>query len=316
VRVPGWLARLGGSSATFAIFAVCAALIVPEQAVAAQTPASIPLNLQVLEQKMGELKVTSLRFSEKTSVTVPHGEGKILDLLKLLLGGGVSGEGTTSPKAGNVVLSFLGHPLTFREVDGTTYFYLRALGSKDHGRPWVKLGPGGFAELITVNGKHVKAPMISEPKIGEPALAEPPFEGLRKALAASKEVRELVPGMLYGQPVTSFLAVLEPEQLKREHLASTARLGLPAVQPPTATLEVSFAQNGLPVRTVIAEDDQSTSISLTLAIPAINFPLVIAPPPTSQTISVAQLRKLERRARKHSHRSARALTSDKGRQLR
>src|ERR1700685_2691436 len=52
------------------------------------TPVSIPLSLQALEQKMGELKVTSLRFSEKTSVTVPHGEGKVLSLLKLLLGGG------------------------------------------------------------------------------------------------------------------------------------------------------------------------------------------------------------------------------------
>ena len=76
----------------------------------------------------------------------------------------------------------------------TTYFYLRALAAKDHGRPWVKLGPGGLAELFTVNGKHVKAPKTAEPKIGEPALAEPPFEGLRKALAGSKEVRELGPG--------------------------------------------------------------------------------------------------------------------------
>jgi hypothetical protein len=265
------------------------------------TPVSLP-NLQVLEQKMGELKVTSLRFSEKTSVTVPHGEGKILGLLKLLLGGGISGEETTSPPAGNVVLSLLGHPLTFREVDNVTYFYLRALASKDHGRPWVKLGPGGFAELITVNGKHVKAPATSEPKIGEPALAEPPFEGLRKALAGAKEVREVGAGTLYGQPVTSFLAVLEPEQLKREHLASAARLGVPAAQPSTATLEVSLAQNGLPVRTVITEDDQGTVISVTLEIPAINFPLVIAPPPASQTITVSQLRELERQARKrHRH---------------
>jgi len=271
----------------------------------AQTPVSVPPNLQALEQKMGELQITSLRFSEKTSITVPHGEGKILGLLKLLLGGGISGEETTSPLAGNVVLSLFGHPLTFREVGSTTYFYLRALAAKDHGRPWMKLGPGGFAELITVNGKHVKAPKIAEPKIGEPALAEPPFEGLRKALAGAKEVRELDPGTLYGQPVTSFLAVLEPEQLKREHLASAARLGLPAPQPPTATLEVSLAQNGLPVRTVVTEHDQGTVISATVEIPAINFPLVIEPPPASQTITIRELRQLERQARKHSHHRAR-----------
>jgi hypothetical protein len=69
---------------------------------------------------------------------------------------------------------------------------------------------------------------------------------------------------------------------------------------------VSLAQNGLPVRTVITEHDQGTVISVTLEIPAINFPLVIKPPPASQTITMAQLRKLERQARKHSrHRAPR-----------
>lgn len=176
---------------------VFSALAIPAQAVA-QTPVAVPPkvppNLQALEQKMGELKVTSLRFSEQTSVTVPHGQSKILKLLKLLLGTGISGEVTTSPTAGNVVLSLFGHPLTLRVVDGTTYFYLRALGRVDHGRPWVKLGPGGLAELFTVNGKHIKAPKTSKPKIGEPALAEPPFEGLRHALAGAREVRELGAG--------------------------------------------------------------------------------------------------------------------------
>ncbi len=265
--------------------------------------------LQVLEQKMGELKITSLRFSEKTSIAVPHSTGKLMRVLKLLLGAGsgISGEGTTSPPAGNVVLSLFGHPLRLRAVDNTTYFYLRALGRVDHGRPWVKLGPGGLAELFTVNGKHIKAPKTSEPKIGEPALAEPPFEGLRKLLTGAKEVRELGAGTVDGQPVTSFLAVLEPEQLGREHLASAARLRLPPPAPPapTVSLEVSLTQNGLPVRTVITEHGQGTVISVTLEIPAINFPLVIEPPPISQTITLAQLRKLERQARKHSHRHAR-----------
>ncbi len=60
---------------------VFSALAIPAQAVA-QTPVAVPPkvppNLQALEQKMGELKVTSLRFSEQTSVTVPHGQSKIL----------------------------------------------------------------------------------------------------------------------------------------------------------------------------------------------------------------------------------------------
>jgi hypothetical protein len=98
-----------------------------------------------------------------------------------------------------------------------------------------------------------------------------------KALSTAQEVRELGTGTLYSQPVTSFLAVLAPEQLEHEHLASAAQLQLP--QPPTATMEVSFAENGLPVRTVITEHSGETVISATLDIPAINFPLTIDPHP-------------------------------------
>jgi len=119
--------------------------------------------------------------------------------------------------------------------------------------------------------------------------------------------------LLQGRPVEagSVARVAAPDLesiiLKglREHLASAARLGLPAPQPPTATLEVSLAQNGLPVRTVVTEHDQGTVISATVEIPAINFPLVIEPPPASQTITIRELRQLERQARKHSHHRAR-----------
>ena len=67
------------------------------------------------------------------------------------------------------------------------------------------------------------------------------------------------------------------------------------------TLETSSAQNGLPVRTVIAERSEGLTVSATVNIPAINFPLVIEAPPASRTISIGQLRKLERRARRRHH---------------
>jgi hypothetical protein len=265
---------------------------------ATQTPALLPANLQALEQKMEELKITSMRFSALLSVAVPHKEHEVARFLKLLgVDSRISGEETISPPAGNVTFSLFGHPFKLRVVGGTTYLYLRSLARVDHGRPWVKLGPGGFFELFTVKGKSVKPPKTAPPK--EPALAEPPFAGLRKALAGAAEVRELGAGTLYGQPVTNFLAILEPEQLKREHLASLSRL-LPPRQPPTATLEVSLGQNGLPLRTVITEHEEQTTLSVTLDIPAINFPLVIEAPPAAQTISVAALRALGRRHR-HRH---------------
>ncbi len=262
----------------------------------------LPPSLVGLEQKAEELKVTSLRFVAQSSVTLPRSDHQALRVLKALgADSQISGEETFSPAAGNVTFSLLGHPFTLRVVGKTTYVYLRALGRVDHGRPWIKLGRDGFAELITEeNGKPLKPSKTSAPTIGAPALAEPPFTGLRKTLAGAEEVRETGTATLYGQPVTDFLAILEPEQLKRESLASMSHL-LPPRQLPTVTMEVSLAQNGLPVRTVITTHDKGTTVTATVNIPAINFPLVIEAPPASQTVNVAQLRKLERRARRHHH---------------
>ena len=230
-----------------------------------------------------------------------HSDHGVAKLLKLLLPTRVSGEETLSPASGNVTFSLFGHPFKLRAVGKTTYLYLRALARHDHGRPWIKLGPGGLFELFKVNGKHVKPPKTSESKVGQSALTEPPFTGLRNALAGAEEVRETGTGTLYGQPVTNFLAILEPEQLGHEKdLASTSRRR-PSPQPPMVTLETSLAQNGLPVRTVLSEHGEGLTVSATMNIPAINFPLVIEAPPASQTISIARLRKLERHASRRHH---------------
>ncbi len=270
--------------------------------------APLPASLLALEQKMEELQVTSMRFSAETSFAVSRGSHRLKKLLKLLLSTGISGEETFSPAAGNVTFTLFGHPFKLRLVGNTTYLYFRALARHDHGRPWIKLGPGGLFELFKVNGKHVKPPTTPESKVDQPALAEPPFTGLRKALAGAEEVRETGNSTLYGQPVTSFLAILEPEQLEHEKgLASTSRR-LPSPQPPMVTLETSLAQNGLPVRTVIAEHGGGLTVSATVNIPAINFPLVVEAPPASQTISIARLRKIERRDRRRRRSKTQAAT--------
>jgi hypothetical protein len=278
--------------------AVPAALAAEGAPASAHTPVVLPSGLPALEQKMEELEITSMRFSARASITVPRSERKLLGFLKLLGGeSGISGEETISPAAGNITLGLFGHPFKLRVVGSTTYYFARA--SRHHRGIWVKLGPGGILEMFIVNGKHIKVPKATPPK--EPTLAEPSFAGLRKALAGAEEVRELGTGTLYGQPVTNFLAVLEPEQLKLENPASTSRLAPHPPQPPTVTLETSIAQDGLPVRTVVAEQSEGTVISVTLNIPAINFPLVIEAPPASETITVAQLRRIERRDRRHHH---------------
>jgi hypothetical protein len=297
----------------FVAISVAAPMLVgaPSAALAAEpsTPAQphppLPASLVVLEQKMDALKVTSMRFSSGTSFAVRHGNlGGFSKLLKLFLPSEVSGEETLSPQAGNFTLTLFGHPFELRVVGGTTYLDLAGRGRGPHHRYrhiWVKLGPGGLLEVFTVNGKHLKPRKTSKSTVNQPALAEPPFTGLRKALAGAEEVREAGISTLDGQPVTSFLAILEPEQLEHEKdLASTSRR-LPSPQPPMVTLETSLAQNGLPVRTVLTEHGEGLTVTATVSISAINFPLMIEAPPASQTISIARLRKLERRARRHHH---------------
>jgi hypothetical protein len=262
-------------------------------------PAVPPPALQALEQKMGELKLTSLRFSEQTSTILPPHEHQLRKLLKLFgLGSRTFGEVTISPPAGNVTIGLFGHPFTLRLVGKAIYLYLRALAPHDHGRPWIRLGPGGLAELVTVNGKPLpKSAKATAPASGEPALAEPPFTGLQKLFAGAKEIRELGAGTLYGQPVARFLAVLEPRALARKSLPPAA-LKSPALKLPTTTVEVSFAPSGLPLRTTMVTHDAGITTATTLDIPAANFPLVIEAPPADQTISAARLRTLERRVRR------------------
>lgn len=267
----------------------------------ATSHAPLPASLLALEQKMEELQVTSMRFSAETSFAVSRGSHKLKKLLKLLLSTGVSGEETFSPAAGNVTFTLFGHPFKLRIVGNATYLYFRALARHDHGRPWIKLGSGGLFELFKVNGKHVKPPKTPASKVDQPALAEPPFTGLRKALAGAEEVRETGTSTLYGQPVTNFLAILEPEQLEHEKDLASASRRLHSPQPPMVTLETSLAQDGLPVRTVLTEQGEGLTITATIDIPAIDFPLVIEAPPPSQTIGIARLRKLERRARRRRH---------------
>jgi hypothetical protein len=260
---------------------------------ASASAATPPPALAALELKMSELKITSERFSVQTSIAVPHGSGKIEQLLKLLgLDSKTTGEVTFAPATANVSLSLFGQPFTLREVDEVEYVDFPGLGRADHGRPWVDLGQAGLAALFTING-HTPAPETTEPPVTEPKLAEPPFQGIANTLAGAREVREVGPGTVSGQAVTSFLATLEPSQLKSKTLATAARRR-PASEPATGTLEVSLTEAGLPVRTIAVVHDSRETVTVTLEIPAVNFPLVIEAPPAAQTIALATLRKLER----------------------
>jgi hypothetical protein len=277
----------------------------------AAAAATLPPGLVALEQKTSELRISTLRFSLQTSITAPKDKHQLASLLRLFgLDSKISGEATITPPASNVTFNLFTLPLTLRTVGKAAYVYIAKLARYDHGRPWIELGPGGLVELFTVNGKPLTRSQPVKTQTQEPSLAEPPFTVLEKELAEAREVRELGPGTLDGQPVTRFLAVLEPAQLKNEALASAARR--PRVHnpplPPTATLEVSLSPAGLPVQTVITVSAGGIITSATLEIPAVNFPLVIEAPPAAQTLSIGAYRKLEKQDKTRAHKRRRKHT--------
>ncbi len=115
----------------------------------AATPATLPPELVSLEQKMGELKIASMRFVQRTSVMPPPSD----EARKLLTLTGLqsreSGEVTTSPPAANVTFDFFGTPLTIRAVGATAFVYIRKLGAADHG------GHGsGLVGVVWANSSH------------------------------------------------------------------------------------------------------------------------------------------------------------------
>jgi len=259
----------------------------------ANAAAVLPPELVALEQHTSELKLTSLRFTLGESTIVPGGDHEVAKLLKLLGGDSTTtGEETLAPPAANVSLDFLGLRLTARIVTGVDYVYIAKLARLDHGRPWIRLGRGGLGELFTVNGHPAPIKKDATPPSSVPTLAEPPFAALEKDLAGAREVHVVGPGTVDGQPVTSFVAVLEPSQLEGEKRP----LLKPALALPTTTLEVSFAQSGLPVRTIIRAQDSQFTDTETLEIPTVNFPLVIDAPPAARTIGIRAYQRLARRS--------------------
>jgi len=271
----------------------------------ASAPASPPLpsELVVLAQKMAALKITSLRFAVLVSVAERHRSPALNSLLALFgdAGSSVRGEETFEPAAANLTLGRFGTQLTFRVVGGAEFMYFKRLGRRDGGRPWIRLGPGGFGELLAIEGAESRTPAPPthlEPTPALPSFARPPFTTLTDTLEHALTVRELAPAVLGGQPVSRFLATLRPGQLGSPAAPSGP---VPQPPPPQPTLEVCFAANGMPVRIVLALSVLGVKTTATVDFPAVNFPLAIEAPPPAETLSLAELRRLSAKKDRRGH---------------
>jgi hypothetical protein len=285
--------------AVVCLAALCALACLPATALASTpAPVTLPPDLVALEQKLGELKLTSLRFSVVTKLSGRHVSRETRKFFELFgLGSQITGEETLSPEAGEVTLSLFGQRMTLRVIGSSAWVSFPALIAHDGGRRWIALGPGGLVELFTLE-EPAAAPSHPEPlksTVGQPDYAEPPFTKLEQQLAGARELHELGPGTADGQSVTRFRARLRPAQLEAKKpspqlVRLRRRLHLPPPPTPKLTLEVAFAASGMPVRIVLAETLVGTTTTATVDFPAVNFPLTIEPPAAAETISIAELK--------------------------
>ncbi len=262
--------------------------------------AQAPSRLQELEQKMEALQVSSERFTLTTALTgekLPRALGGLFGELS------ASGEVTLSPEAGQVTVNLFGKPLVMRLVGGVSYLYVPELSEHDHGRPWIKLGRKPFSELLRSSSGGVGAVTAS---------SKPAFAGELKLIKEATALTEVGATTVDGQEVTHFTGIFNPakaEKAPRSITVKTARGRRVVHVPPikqSGRLELFIAPNGLPVRTILAittsagtaHRTKGVTVTVTLDIPAINFPLVVEAPPASETITLAQLKALEKKTAK------------------
>jgi hypothetical protein len=256
-----------------------------------QPQATIPADLQALEQKMAQLHVNSERFSVAMDLSLELGKGAVFPLV---IGG--SGTVSESPQEGSFKVGLFGAGEESRLIGDTLYRHETSIAEYDGGRPWVRSTHSSLDGAIGVSPTAV---------IGQGAPSPGSFANLIEAVNAGESFLEVGPTIVEGRQVTEFEMTLNPENVFKS--ASKTMLQELSKQRPTAVkLELYISPDGLPVRTVAAIEVEHQTISIMVDILALEVPVAVKPPPARQTIDEARLNKLKReRAKCHSLRPRR-----------
>jgi hypothetical protein len=113
-------------------------------------------------------------------------------------------------------------------------------------------------------------------------------------LKASSDVRSLGASTVDGQAVTGFAGTADAKQIEQSTLSAKLRRAVAKSKiKASAKFEMFLAANGLPVRSHLVLAFAGVKLNVTEDIPAIDFPVApIAPPPASETITGAELKKI------------------------
>lgn len=261
----------------------CAAGATPESSLTSPT-AVLPPDLVALEQKAEALHVNSVSFTVLTEVPAEVGS--------LVLSFRGSGVASVSPEEASMESEMLGVTNKTRVVGHAIYTYSFVAAAHDKGRPWVRRhhAAGLGVDPLSLDGAVFSTSGVGS-GIEAGTAAGGSFAGIARAFAEASSVTEVGPEIVNGSQATEFSATLSPSEflagLSQEFPKVKRKLGKLS-----ARLYVSFAPDGLPVRTSWTVGDRAMRITSTIDITATEVPVSVKAPPADKTIGAARLKKL------------------------
>jgi|CZKG01.1.fsa_nt_gi hypothetical protein len=254
------------------------------------TAATLPPQLQALEQKMEQLQVNSERFSVLLQgvgkVTSESSGGKggkpIRRTRHVSLSEKQLGEASLSPAEGEIFKGSSSRP-SLIAIGSTLYLY-QGRGTRRHRqRPWVRLRSPGESLAALVFPFHGGTP--SEMDAGGRGSYAGLINLLSTAVGAVSTEGQV---SIQGQPTTRFSATVEPLRLVKG--LSAKELEVLDKHRFTEKLTVFVTEAGLPIRVVAASasNKQFTSTQTT-EILAVNVPVNVRRPPAHQTAAEPSL---------------------------
>src|SRR6202035_3611129 len=206
-----------------------------------------PAQLQLLEQRMGQLQVTSERWAQTTDASAlseveESGTGgrRRVTQRRTHIHTSARGEATVSPAASELFVA--GRP-SLLTVGSTLYLYSPEPRGVARARPWVRSAVPSLADVTA------RYPCGGEPSHEVSLGGSGAYAGLINLLAtALAPIRVAGPVLVDGRQTTEFLAEVEPLALAKGLTAKQradihAHLG-------SERIEVFITEAGLPVRVV------------------------------------------------------------------
>lgn len=267
-------------------------------------PTVAPPELIALTERMEQVAVTSQRSSLRLALVVTGNskEAQLLRLLSPLFDYTISGEFQATPPEATYTAQLLGRKIHFITVGGHYYMYLGVrLAHRDHGRPWVDLGPNGLGALIGAGSSSTEPAPTTKP--AHPSEAPYEYRRLARLLRSPESVTTLGAGVIDGEPVVGFREEIaesafseggEVKGLGGAFSAAAHRPPIVAVPAPVAVpvdAEVFIAADGRPVRIHLDVHEESAEEAVLVDNYAIDFPLHVTAPPASETITLAELKR-------------------------